>query len=296
VEFTDLNKFLLSSSETYSSFNDQNINDIDKFMFVDVGNYPLIERMNKPNDNMQNEDDDIFYIKSNHPNIISIPNYSKVTFKSTLQEQEISFNMLTHKKEADHNLKYINELMEVSSFSKNINDRKMTLFSTKIETELFNSRKNSDDVTPKNNLRNFNINNINFIEKEMIFKSEKIRRQTATKSQVSSPSVAIENEDDLKDPKKIKLVRNRISAKRSRAKKKIYIQELEDLLKQANEELEHYKRLANTKLEDSLKNLAKKELEFVKMKSIDSDCNYLHDLKQNKIKKRIQRDSKQHLN
>jgi len=62
----------------------------------------------------------------------------------------------------------------------------------------------------------------------------------------------------LKILKKIKLVRNRISAKRSRAKKKIYIQELEDLLKQANEELEHYKRLANTKLEDSLKNLAKK--------------------------------------
>jgi len=132
------------------------------------------------------------------------------------------------------------------------------------------SRKISDEVTTRSTLFNYKINNINFIEKEMIFKSEKVRKYTSKSSNEytithSNESDSVENCDD---PKVSKLVRNRISAKKSRAKKKQYINELEVLLQKTYKELEYYKNITNIKLENAMTAMAKKETEFINLKNI----------------------------
>jgi len=142
------------------------------------------------------------------------------------------------------------------------------------------------------NINNYNINNINFVKKEMIFKTDKVRKYTSKSNECTNQSQSIETENNEENTssvvgnKKIaKLIRNRISAKRSRAKKKVYIKELEGVLQKTYDELEHFKNLSkcNSLFEQSMSDMKKKETEFTELIT-QQEQNYLLDLKQRQIK------------
>jgi len=133
--------------------------------------------------------------------------------------------------------------------------------------DLHINRKLSDDISFGSNINNYNINNINFVKKEMIFKTDKVRKYTSKSNECTNQSQSIETENNEENTssvvgnKKIaKLIRNRISAKRSRAKKKVYIKELEGVLQKTYDELEHFKNLSkcNSLFEQSMSDMKKK--------------------------------------
>jgi len=213
-----------------------------------------------------------------------------------------------------NNVSYIKNLLDMSSFTKNINDKKTSMpspfSSTNNITDINNdsdsvvnsnfinnlhemdlTRKISDDVTTRSSRRNYKINNINFMKKEMIFKSEKIRKNTSKSNDCTnqySESDLIEEMTESKmygKKKGNRLLRNRMSAKKSRAKKKMYIKQLETILHKTCEEVE-YLRLMNSKsnkIEKSLDNMLKKENEYMNLMS-EPNTNYLLELKQNALK------------
>jgi len=59
------------------------------------------------------------------------------------------------------------------------------------------TRKISDDVTSRSSRRNYKINNINFMKKEMIFKSEKIRKNTSKSNECTNQYSESDNIEDL---------------------------------------------------------------------------------------------------
>jgi len=149
--------------------------------------------------------------------------------------------------ENPQNMKYTKELFESSAFSKNMNDNDNSKLISSLSSSSKNgslnfddslsgnflfpfidnkiSRKTSDDITAKNSLKHYKNNN-NF--RDMIFKSEKIRKYSAAEA-TKREELEIINEGEI-DKKDLLKVRNRVSAKRSRAKKKEYIKMLENLL------------------------------------------------------------------
>jgi len=129
------------------------------------------------------------------------------------------------------------------------------------------SRKTSDDFTAKNSLKHYKNNN-NF--RDIIFKSEKVRKYSATEV-TKREELEIINEDEI-DKKDLLKIRNRVSAKRSRAKKKEYIKLLENMLSKTKREVEHQKALSkNTSVLDSLMDtLVKTEHDYTKF-SLQTD-------------------------
>jgi len=211
-----------------------------------------------------------------------------------------------------NNIAYVQTLLDSSSFTKNINDKKIItpspFSSTNNMTDINNdsdsivnsnfintmheinlTRKISDDVTSRSSRRNYKINNINFMKKEMIFKSEKIRKNTSKSNDCTNQYSESDNIEDLEDKyegkKGNRLLRNRMSAKKSRAKKKMYIKKLETILHKTCEELEYLRQVNSkgNKIEKSLDNMLKKENEYMNLMS-EPNTNYLLELKQNALK------------
>jgi len=104
----------------------------------------------------------------------------------------------------------------------------------------------------------------------MIFKSEKVRKYSAAEA-TKREELEIINEGEI-DKKDLLKVRNRVSAKRSRAKKKEYIKMLENLLSKTKKEVEQQKALSkNTSVLDSLMDtLVKTEHDYTKF-SLQTD-------------------------
>jgi len=123
-------------------------------------------------------------------------------------------------------------------------------------------------MTAKNSLKHYKKNN-NF--RDMIFKSEKVRKYSAMEG-TKRDELEMINEGDGTDKKDILKIRNRISAKRSRAKKKEYIKMLENLLSKTKKEVEYQKALSkNTSVLDALMDtLVKTEQDYTKF-SLQTD-------------------------
>ena len=113
-------------------------------------------------------------------------------------------------------------------------------------------RKFSDELTTR---AGFNSNYLH--QKEIIFKTEKMAKSLkSTHSKTHSVQQDLSGGDfeisDRGDKKSHKLIKNRMSAKKSRHKKKIYIQNLEKRLGKTQDELEHYKLLYRIKQEEAI--------------------------------------------
>jgi len=240
-------------------------------------------------------------------------NNEPLSFSPKMFETASTFS--TNPKKQAEDWKYVQELMEASSFNKNMNDKKPNKTNPFLSIkdikdkycydegasnynlsfnlgDLHINRKLSDDISFGSNINNYNINNINFVKKEMIFKTDKVRKYTSKSNECTNQSQSIETENNEENTssvvgnKKIaKLIRNRISAKRSRAKKKVYIKELEGVLQKTYDELEHFKNLSkcNSLFEQSMSDMKKKETEFTELIT-QQEQNYLLDLKQRQIK------------
>jgi len=106
-------------------------------------------------------------------------------------------------------------------------------------------------------------------KREVIFKSEKIRKRGNGGIHLIRPSedddeTSSENKE-VKNPKVHKQQKNKLSARRSRLKKKEYIKSLEEKAHQALKELESYKNLNENaaKFNKSIENLKSKEAEYL---------------------------------
>jgi len=120
-----------------------------------------------------------------------------------------------------------------------MNDRKSKKNSNKNVTFVEEvKRKTSDDTISHRFAQNFDMNNIMMMKKESIFRSTKVRKQTSKSDDMTQQnSVSVETYEDKDD----KLKKNRMSAKRSRAKKKAYIEHLQKVYLRTFEELERQK-------------------------------------------------------
>jgi hypothetical protein len=88
----------------------------------------------------------------------------------------------------------------------------------------------------------------------------------------------------------MKLERNRLSAQKSRQKKKAYMSELEEKLNQMEEELNHYKKLSSSKkstLESKLENLKTKENNYL---IFFNSCNFKSTVNSIEEKRKMQTD------
>jgi len=105
----------------------------------------------------------------------------------------------------------------------------------------YTTRKFSDDITIKSTL------DFKKYKQKDIFKLFKTRRQHKKSSETVTSFAKnsrknTENTANSDMNKDIKLIRNRQSAKKSRHKKKIYVEALEYKLLQTQQELENYKK------------------------------------------------------
>jgi len=130
-------------------------------------------------------------------------------------------------------------LFQSSAFNQTMNDKTGKKQSNKNVTFVEEvKRKASDDTISHRFTQNFDMNNILLMKKETIFRSTKVRKQTSKSDdctqQNSFSGETYEGKDD-------KLKKNRMSAKRSRAKKKAYIEHLQKVYLHTIEELDRQK-------------------------------------------------------
>lgn len=120
---------------------------------------------------------------------------------------------------------------------------------TSFESKTYKQNNNSTSSLTKYKINSKSCSSLS--EKDLIFKTTKVKRQIMD---YDDSDKSDEFEEGL-DPMQLKLQKNRVAAKKSRQKRKIYIQNLEERVKYLETELDNQKKLyeKQNKLNDLVK-------------------------------------------